>query len=582
MSKNNKNTKNTKNTKNDKNNNKQLVVYRKIKWDLSNNKVFYFDFSNNKIKFNTNRKQIYLDKCRQLFDKDDENYTINPLFSCKNNLNVSQKKLIMSNKKYNKYDDKCKNVYNILKTLENDQGHKNDIYKKILYKDFVENIKYNAAKNNKKVANNRFAQYLNRKHNTHKTNKTNKTSENNMKAIIDLINEKYYLECDKNTITFNKPREKNDEFSNNRIFNSASSTTNGTGSFSRIADKNTKFERKTYYKKKNTINVGINQNIKKVNIEVEINGIKDILKLIDDYPLKFDIEYNINMRALHNIKEPLVLLDSMIGMNTVKENVVDQILYYVQDFHKSNNNDDFMHTVIYGPPGTGKTEVAKIIGKIFSKLGVLKKNVFKKVTRADLIAGYLGQTAIKTKDAIESALGGVLFIDEAYALGNSEKRDIFAKECIDTLCEALSDNKNNLMVIIAGYEKELKHCFFEYNKGLDSRFPWRYKTDDYKPNELRLIFNKKINEIEWKISDNVKDAWFEKNKDYFKFYGRDMETLLSKVKIAHSRRVFCLPEKDKKTITEKDMDKGFNLFISNDEVKKRIESNHNIITTMYM
>ena len=138
------------------------------------------------------------------------------------------------------------------------------------------------------------------------------------------------------------------------------------------------------------------------------------------------------------------------------------------------------------------------------------------------------------------------------------------------------------MVIIAGYEKELKHCFFEYNKGLDSRFPWRYKTDDYKPNELRLIFNKKINEIEWKISDNVKDAWFEKNKDYFKFYGRDMETLLSKVKIAHSRRVFCLPEKDKKTITEKDMDKGFNLFISNDEVKKRIESNHNIITTMYM
>ena len=81
-----------------------------------------------------------------------------------------------------------------------------------------------------------------------------------------------------------------------------------------------------------------------------------------------------------------------------------------------------MHTVIYGPPGTGKTEIARIIGKIFSKLGILSAGAFRKVTRADLIAGYLGQTAIKTKDVIQEALGGVLFIDEAYALGNDEKK----------------------------------------------------------------------------------------------------------------------------------------------------------------
>ena len=80
------------------------------------------------------------------------------------------------------------------------------------------------------------------------------------------------------------------------------------------------------------------------------------------------------------------------------------------------------------------------------------------MTRNDLVAGYLGQTAIKTKDVIKECLGGVLFIDEAYSLGNEEKRDSFSKECIDTLCEALSDNKENLMVIIAGYEKELKEC----------------------------------------------------------------------------------------------------------------------------
>ena len=92
---------------------------------------------------------------------------------------------------------------------------------------------------------------------------------------------------------------------------------------------------------------------------------------------------------------------------------------------------------------------------------------------------------------VKDCLGGVLFIDEAYALGNPEKRDSFAKECIDTLCEALSDHKDNLMVIIAGYEEELKSCFFDYNQGLDSRFTWRFKTTDYNAEELKAILKKK-------------------------------------------------------------------------------------------
>jgi len=209
------------------------------------------------------------------------------------------------------------------------------------------------------------------------------------------------------------------------------------------------------------------------------------------------------------------------------------------------------------------------MGKIFSKLGILSKNKFKKVTRADLIAGYLGQTALKTQDVVKECIGGVLFIDEAYALGNSEKRDSFAKECIDTLCEALSDNKDNLMVIIAGYEKELKKCFFAYNQGLDSRFTWRFKTDDYKEGELNLILQKKVDEANWKIKEQLKDNWFKTKMEYFKYYGRDMETLFAKTKIAHSRRVFCLPAKDKKLLIKRDFDKGFELFLSNDEVKSR-------------
>ena len=258
-----------------------------------------------------------------------------------------------------------------------------------------------------------------------------------------------------------------------------------------------------------------------INIEAEVNNINDILKLVETYQNDPAIKYNINMKALHDIKEPLEELNNMIGMKDLKNNIVDQILYFVQELHKGNlSSGDFMHTVIYGPPGTGKTEIAKIMGKIYSKLGILSKGTFKKVTRSDLIAGFLGQTAIKTKDVIKECIGGVLFIDEAYALGNNESKDIFSKECIDTLCEALSDHKHELMVIIAGYETELKDCFFNYNQGLDSRFTWRFKIDEYTADDLRNIFIKKVKEIGWLIDDNSKiDVnWFKKNMVYFKFF----------------------------------------------------------------
>ena len=323
----------------------------------------------------------------------------------------------------------------------------------------------------------------------------------------------------------------------------------------------------------------------KVNIDVEIKNLDGLIKLIADNPLDETKEYNINMESLHKIHSSLLDLNNMIGMKDLKENVVDQILYFIQDLHKSG---DFMHTVIYGPPGTGKTEMAKIIGQIFSKLGILKKGTFKKVTRSDLIAGYLGQTAIKTRDVINECLGGVLFIDEAYALGNSEKKDSFSKECIDTLCEALSNHKEELMVIIAGYESELKECFFNYNQGLDSRFTWRFKTDEYKGEELYNIFLKKVNECKWRIDSEseskITKAWFEKNLDYFKFFGRDIETLLAKTKIVHGRRVFCKPVEDKMKITIKDLENGFELYLRNDEVKKRKDKENMkyLLTTMYV
>jgi SpoVK/Ycf46/Vps4 family AAA+-type ATPase len=315
-----------------------------------------------------------------------------------------------------------------------------------------------------------------------------------------------------------------------------------------------------------------------INIEAEINSIDDIIQLTEKYKLDPEIKYNINMKALHNIKEPLQELNNMIGMTELKNNIVDQILYFVQELHKNKSDSgvtgDFMHTVIYGPPGTGKTEIAKMMGNIYSKIGILNKGTFKKVTRSDLIAGYLGQTAIKTRDVIKEALGGVLFIDEAYSLGNTDKKDIFSKECIDTLCEGLSDNKENLMVIIAGYETELNDCFFNYNQGLDSRFTWRFKTDNYSSEDLYKIFVKKVKDIGWEIHEESKITpdFFKKNNDYFKFFGRDIETVLAKTKIAHSKRVFCKADSEKKKITLKDLEKGFELYLKNDGIKKRKDS----------
>lgn len=313
------------------------------------------------------------------------------------------------------------------------------------------------------------------------------------------------------------------------------------------------------------------ENIKKRNIV----SIQDLLDFIQDHPIQSEdgkpIQYDIDICKLHSVQSELIELNSFIGINDLKENILNQLLYCMQGFHE---DADYMHMIIYGPPGTGKTEVAMCIGKIFSKIGILKKDKFNKVTRSDLIAGYLGQTAIKTSKVIQDTLGGVLFIDEAYSLGNREKEDIFSKECIDTLCEALSNHRNNLMVIIAGYEEDIKTCFLNLNKGLESRFPWRYTIKSYTTNELTDIFLKKITDMKWKIDFDKATIyeWFKKLHEHFPYYGRDVEIFITKIKIVHSKHVFCM-EKTKRLISMKDVVDGFELYkqhkCKNDNISTR-------------
>lgn len=308
--------------------------------------------------------------------------------------------------------------------------------------------------------------------------------------------------------------------------------------------------------------------LKKCVIDVSINTIQDVIDLINANPYEENTEYNIHLKELHQIKGDLEDLCNMIGMESVKQSILQQLIYFIQQLHINDIVDtsgnridasDFKHTVIMGPPGTGKTELAKIIGKIYSKIGILKSAIFKKVTRSELVAGYLGQTAIKTKKVIDECSGGVLFIDEAYSLGSD---DSFSRECIDTLCEALSNNKKDLMVIIAGYEKDLNEKFFTMNSGLSSRFIWRFTIESYKPNELMYIFQKKIKEQGWVYETSTMDTiWFTKNKDYFKNYGRDMELLWSYVKIMHAQRIYGKDVSLKKNISLLDLEEGMKQFI---------------------
>ena len=318
---------------------------------------------------------------------------------------------------------------------------------------------------------------------------------------------------------------------------------------------------------------------KEQTIDIVVNNIDDLLCILNDYEYHSDTKYNIDLESLHKIKPELTLLNEMVGLRTIKQSILDQLLYFVQDLHSNAAGSDYKHTVIYGPPGTGKTEIAKIIGKMYSKIGILKKNIFKKITRNDLIAGYLGQTAIKTKQLITDCLGGVLFIDEAYSLASPEQNDSFSKECLDILCESLSDHKDDLMVIIAGYEQEMNNTFFKANRGLKSRFIWRFSIDSYTPAELMTILNYKVIEQGWSFIDNdvLNEKIFHKHKNELTNYGRDIDLLFTYIKISHGRRIYGKDPSIRKKITASDLESGFIMLLSNRE-----RTNNTFMSSLYV
>lgn len=264
-----------------------------------------------------------------------------------------------------------------------------------------------------------------------------------------------------------------------------------------------------------------------------VKCIEDIINL-KKYPYR-KIRHNKKLQRLYEIIKPLESLNSMIGLQSIKEQLFKHIIYFIQ----GNSNDDMLHTVITGPPGVGKTCLGRIIGEIYLGLGLLENDTFKQVKRSDLIGGYLGQTAIKTQEVINSCLGGVLFIDEAYSLGNDRNSDSYSKECIDTINQNLTENKTNFVCIVAGYEDALERCFFRSNDGLKRRFSFKYDIESYNYNELALMFRNKLKEKNWKLCCKVNlEKFFKQHYKHLPNYGGDVETLFFYSKLQASQDAF--------------------------------------------
>ena len=248
-------------------------------------------------------------------------------------------------------------------------------------------------------------------------------------------------------------------------------------------------------------------------------------------------------RSLTDLLEEL---NNLIGLKNVKSKVNDLIIYQkVQKMREKeglNAVKSTLHLSFTGNPGTGKTTVARIIGRIYKQLGLLSKGHFIEVSRTDLIAGYQGQTALKVKNVIEKAKGGVLFIDEAYSITENEQSDSYGRECITELTKALEDYRNDLVVIVAGYSEPMKN-FFSSNPGLKSRFNTFIEFEDYNTKELLEILISMCKNNDYDLTEKAKiklndffETELENKKENFS-NGRMVRNVYDDLVMNHARRV---------------------------------------------
>ncbi len=208
-----------------------------------------------------------------------------------------------------------------------------------------------------------------------------------------------------------------------------------------------------------------------------------------------------------NVNEVLDELNALIGLKDVKK-LINEIYAFAEiqkrrQREKLVNEPQVLHMIFKGNPGTGKTTVARIIGKLFKAMGMLPKGHLIEVERADLVGEYIGHTAQKTRDMLKKAKGGVMFIDEAYSLARGGEKD-FGKEAIDALVKGMEDNKDSLIVVLAGYRDEMEY-FIETNPGLRSRFPIHLSFPDYMTRELMDIADLMLQKKQYHLNTSARD-----------------------------------------------------------------------------
>ncbi|MGM9522547.1 MAG: AAA family ATPase [Oscillospiraceae bacterium] len=259
-----------------------------------------------------------------------------------------------------------------------------------------------------------------------------------------------------------------------------------------------------------------------------------------------------------DLEELLRELDSLVGLDEIKKNVRSLInLAKVRKLREEQNLPTpamSLHLVFMGNPGTGKTTVARLIAQLYFAIGVLSKGQLVEVDRSGLVAGFVGQTAIKTDEAIKKALGGVLFIDEAYALTSKEGENDFGHEAVETILKAMEDNRDDFVVIVAGYE-ELMEQFISSNPGLESRFNRYFVFEDYTGEQLYEIFCSMCAKNEYRMTVEAQEF----AKEFFReLYdtrdanfgnARDVRNVFENVISVHADRVAVLESADKRDLT---------------------------------
>lgn len=275
----------------------------------------------------------------------------------------------------------------------------------------------------------------------------------------------------------------------------------------------------------------------------KLDCLQNLIRMINDYKCmklpskRRRVNYPDKMYLLPDLLPELNELNDMIGLHKFKKQIVDQIIFFIQ----SSGDSVMLHTVLEGPPGTGKTTVSNILSRIYSKIGIFKKPKFNVVRRSDLISEYLGGTTIKTMETLERCKKGVMLIDEAYSIGSkSTNEDSYAKECIDTLNQYLTENVDKIICIIAGYKSELDSCFFSMNPGLRRRFPWTFTIENYTSYELSQIYFKLVQEKEWETSCEISEInnLISKHVSLFTGNGGDISNIIEKALIINMRNNF--------------------------------------------